>query len=127
MARIRLADASALIADARWSGGYYLLGLSVECALKACILRGVQAEVLLPRTWAEKFYRHDLSQLLVMAELEHEAAFAASARLEANWATAKDWDVDARYTDVSQTDAESLFAAVNEPVEGVFAWLATHF
>lgn len=45
LAEDRLADAQTLLkTQSNWSGAYYISGYAVECALKACICKTIQAE-----------------------------------------------------------------------------------
>lgn len=39
LAKMRARDAQVLIRNRRYNAAYYLLGISVECALKACIAK----------------------------------------------------------------------------------------
>lgn len=42
LANGRVDEAAVLLQHKRWTGAYYLTGLGVECALKACLARAVQ-------------------------------------------------------------------------------------
>ena len=47
---------------------------------------------------------------------------------EDNWATVKDWKVDARYeTDIAKNQAENLYAAITDAPNGVLSWLKNYW
>src|SRR6266571_4128490 len=96
LAKVRIADAKALLAARRWSAAYYLAGYAVECGLKACILAHAAAapEILFEdRRYSEKCWTHNLIQLVDLAGLKmmFAAARAADPILEAYWDAVKDW------------------------------------
>jgi len=72
LAELRLEDAEALIASGRWAAAYYLLGYSVECALKACVARQFREHEVPERKLVNSFYTHSLVELLVISGLEPE-------------------------------------------------------
>jgi len=74
---------------------------------------------------AAKYYVHDLSKLLEMAALQ--SAFDQEAVqkpfFRTNWAVVKDWTEQSRYQARSEQDAKEIFAAIDNPANGVLQWL----
>jgi HEPN domain-containing protein len=66
---MRLDEAKVLLDAGKWAGAYYLAGYAVECALKACVARLMQAEVFPDKDFAVKCYTHNLEALLALAGL----------------------------------------------------------
>jgi hypothetical protein len=64
LAKIRVKDAKVLLDNGRFEGAYYLLGYSVECALKACIAKQINRHEFPDKELAQKVYTHKLSELL---------------------------------------------------------------
>ena len=60
LAQEKLDDAAALIADGRWTNGYYLAGYAVELALKACIAKSFKAITLPDKDLVNATYSHNL-------------------------------------------------------------------
>jgi hypothetical protein len=129
LARSRLADGRALPQAGRFDGAYYLLGLGVECALKACICRKTLRYDFPDKDLAFKSYSHELPRLVQAADLEQtlETAMRADARLAANWLVVKDWSIESRYATPGQAKAEALEAAVNDRRHGVMRWIRQHW
>jgi len=128
LADLRAADAKILFDAGRFSAAYYLLGYSVECALKACIAKQVKEHDFPDKQLVNKSYTHDLDQLLQIsgAKPDFDAQVIADRSLEVNWATVKDWTEASRYdNDIPETRARDLLTAVTEPQSGVLTWLKT--
>jgi hypothetical protein len=128
LANERLADARALCAAQRWSGAYYLAGYAVECGLKACVLAYIQGhmEVIFgSRKYVDDCWTHDLAKLVERAGLEDrlKLATAHDAGLLRNWQVVKDWTEISRYKTKSEQDAKDLLAAIEDPGNGVLAWV----
>lgn len=70
LARVRLAEAQALVRAARPDGAYYLAGYAVECALKACIARQTQRYEFPDKKIVDASYTHNLKELVRVANLE---------------------------------------------------------
>lgn len=70
LAKLRLQDAVVLSRAGRSEGAYYLFGLAVECALKACICRKTRRYDFPDWDLAKKSYEHDLLKLVKVAGLE---------------------------------------------------------
>jgi hypothetical protein len=123
LADLRLSEAELLLSNMKLDGAYYLGGLSVECALKACILKR------LSNYWPEKdFYKemwaHDLSKLLDLADLN---SIHKDAKVSANWGIVKDWKVDTRYeynhSSRPEPTIRQFLKAIDDPTDGVMQWL----
>jgi HEPN domain-containing protein len=131
LANERLADAKALLAVKRWSGGYYLAGYAVECGLKACILAHVERTGVIfeDRKYAEQCWTHDLEGLLRLANLQRafDADAAGDADLEANWEIVKEWDESSRYRRTPKAHAENLYDAIADKKHGVLSWIKGHW
>jgi hypothetical protein len=60
LARLRLREAGLLLDGASFPGSYYLTGLAVECALKACIARSTAEFDFPDLDRAKDSWHHDL-------------------------------------------------------------------
>ena len=130
----RLKDAEALRSLGRWSGAYYLCGYAVELSLKACVLRHLgESDAVFGDSEAKQSFRdyrtHDLKLLIGYAGLkvEQEQSFQRNRILQSNWIVTAGWSEKARYKDNTETYAQDLFAAVNDPADGVFQWTRSHW
>ena len=70
LSRLRTREASALLKTRSYAGAYYLLGYSVECALKACICRQIERYDFPDRKLANAAHTHDLESLVRTAGLD---------------------------------------------------------
>jgi hypothetical protein len=128
ISRLRRQEAAALLKAKRFAGAYYLVGYSVECALKACIAKQTKKHDFPDKSIADKAYIHDLEKLLALAGLnrELELDMRASKSLEVNWALVKDWKETSRYlTTIADTDARDLYAACTARKHGILYWIRT--
>lgn len=121
LANLRNVEARHLLSAGHYSGAYYLAGYTVECALKACICRGIQPGVWPEKGFSNEIHTHDLAKLLKFAGLDREVA--ATKQLAVNWNVVKDWTEVSRYGVKYYQEAFDLLAAVSDPNEGVLAWL----
>jgi ferritin-like metal-binding protein YciE len=109
-----------------YAGAYYLLGYSIECALKACIAKQTRRHDFPDRELATKAYVHNLEQLLKLAGLgpSLDADMAINKILEVNWAVVKDWKEIIRYTTlISAAEAKDLYSACTSRKNGVLPWI----
>jgi hypothetical protein len=75
LARLRAADAKALLNARRPQGAYYLAGYTIECALKACIAKTARRYQFPPdKSYVDKVYRHSLEELAKVAGLYEDRA-----------------------------------------------------
>jgi HEPN domain-containing protein len=125
IAKQRVAEAKALLDAGHHQGAYYLVGYTVECALKSCVAKQVNRCDFPDRKLAEKAFTHDLGQLLKVAglELQFEQDRHANPALDVNWAIVKDWSETSRYDlGINALQARDLYSAVAGR-NGVFPWL----
>lgn len=126
LADSRLEEARALLDRKLWTGAYYMTGLGVECALKACLARTVQQYDFPDRNFVNRAYTHKLKELAQLdaalwEELQKEARF--DLKLRSNWDAVFLWDDENRYEVVEKLQAESLYVAATEPGSGVMEWI----
>jgi hypothetical protein len=116
LARIRLRDAHLLLDGSSFAGAYYLTGLALECALKACIARSTEQYEFPDLKRVQDSFKHGLTELLGTAGLTDQYAKKSSGdkQFEANWLTVKDWKVDSRYEQRSEQEALDIFNAATE-------------
>ena len=130
LSRLRRREAYQLLQAGHFCGAYYLAGLSVECALKACIAKKVNRYDFPDRALAQRVYTHNLEQLQKDAGLESifKRDADASPLLELNWAVVKDWSVESRYDlTISEALARDLYSACTSRRYGVLAWIRQHW
>ena len=126
-ARATLSSADRLKATGQdWPNVYFLAGLAVELALWAIRLRGAG---LVECDHQNVRPQHDLSALALLANLREAIRCECNSNrgFQQNWRTVCDWDSNARFEKVTRQDAVDLMVAVNNPNNGVMAWLEKHF
>lgn len=125
LANLRLRDAEVLLSERRYDGAYYLAGYAVECGLKACIAKQTRRGDFPDKTRAQKVFTHDLDDLLALAGLRPQLDIdgRTDPDLELNWAIAKDWDEQRRYTRSTKTEANDILDAISDPAHGVMPWI----
>lgn len=126
ISKLRRKEAAALLKANHSAGAYYLLGYSVECALKACIAKQTKRHDFPDKDLATKAHVHNLEQLLKLAGLARdlETDMKANNTLELNWAVVKDWKELSRYTTaISAADARDLYLACTARKNGVLSWI----
>lgn len=113
----------------RFDGAYYLLGLAVECALKACICRKTRRYDFPDLDVAQKSHQHEFSTLIKAAGLRAtlDAQLQADAEFTANWLIAEAWSIRSRYSISGQSKAETLERAVNDRRHGVLRWIRQYW
>ena len=125
VAAMRIDEAKTLLDAGQFSGAYYLVGYSVECALKACVARQVRRGDLPDKRLANEAFTHDLEKLVAVAGLKQgfETDRRANPLLEVNWAIVKDWTVETRYeVGISSAQASDLHSACVGR-NGVLPWV----
>lgn len=123
LAEVRLKEARTLLAAGAFDGAYYLAGYVVECALKAVIVKDIQAGVLPDKKYINDVYTHDLEDLLKLAGLADDLK-KASDEIKVSWSVVNQWSEKRRYqTGVDQESAEALLNATDDANHGVLAWL----
>lgn len=121
-----LLEAKILLNRRRYLTAYGCIGFSIECALKATILRLHQLNAWPSDFRARGWGTHDLNKLLDYAGLSEEMRreLDAGSKLGSAWLTVKDWDNQARYGRVEDYGtARDMVKAANNPIWGVLAWL----
>jgi hypothetical protein len=86
VAAMRIDEAKTLLDAGQFSGAYYLVGYSVECALKACVARQVRRGDFPDKRLANEAFTHDLEKLVAVAGLKQgfETDRRANPLLEVN-------------------------------------------
>jgi hypothetical protein len=126
LTRIRLAEARVLLQRKQACGAYYLTGIAVECAIKACIAKNVKKHEFPERDFGKACYTHDLDALIGLAQLgiKLKTQTAADPSFRVNWSLVKDWKVDSRYDhSITINKARDLYTAVASRTHGVLRWL----
>lgn len=129
LAQIRFDDAVLLLGAGRSSSAYYLAGYAVELALKGCISRLIQPEVIPDKAFINAIYTHRLDNLLSTAGLlpQFNTDSKADPTLAAYWAIATKWSEESRYEFWDPMAAATLLEAVGEPNHGVLPWVKKHW
>ena len=126
-----LIDAKALLDASRWRAAYYLCGYSVECALKACVFTYIESTGIIfqDKEYLKKCFTHDVEALIKAAGLEVARGLdiQSNPKRGVNWNVVKDWEVDIRYKDRDQSEAEKLYNAVSDDTNGVLSWIKTQW
>jgi HEPN domain-containing protein len=128
LARMRLKDARVLMRSGNSEAAYYLTGLAVECAVKACIAKNTERHDFPPTPSAIKdIYTHDLVKLVGAAKLQTvlDAERRKNNTLNNKWDVVKDWSINSRYA-TGGLNAKALYGAVAGK-NGVMQWLRQHW
>lgn len=128
LAHTRLDDGTVLLNAARYSGAYYMLGYSVECALKAAVAKQIREHDFPDRQLILDSYTHDLSKLLKLSGLrdKFDSKHTSDPAFGVNWTTTKDWSETTRYsTTITEVLARDLHTAITDPQSGVLPWVQT--
>src|SRR5579863_8456915 len=122
LADLRVEEAAVLAANGKEQGAYYLAGLAVECALKACISKRTKQHQYPPRNTTQ-YYEHKLDVLLELAELEDQLDKESKGNpaFKQNWGVVRDWKVDTRYEAAGLRGSEMVVAVSS--IDGVLQWL----
>lgn len=126
LSALRRKEAAALLRQGHHAAAYYLMGYSVECALKACIAKQTNKLDFPDKVLAQKAYTHDLEVLMGLSGLKpaFEADRAGLGPLALNWTIVKDWSEEARYDlSVTKTQARDLYTACTSRKFGVLTWI----
>lgn len=130
LAELRCRDAEALLDAGQWDGAYYLLGYSVECALKACAARGFLLHDVPEKTTVNAFYTHDFTKLLSISGIAEAMASHREVDPEfaAQWETVQDWNESKRYSvGITEAMARDMYYAVTNERSGVLPWMKTQW
>ena len=129
LAVIRLADATLLLENQRYSSAYYLAGYSVELGLKACVARQIRQNEIPDKAMIRDVLTHRFGTLVNLAGLGAELGRAQDAdrRFQANWGLASEWSPDVRYDIIDALSAQVLISAIGDPAHGVLKWIREHW
>ena len=122
---LRLNESKALLAAGFADGAYYLAGYAVECALKACIAKRTH-EHDFPEKGSQKYYSHDLDDLVGFAQLQVELDqfLQADPAMKTNWTVVQNWSEESRYeANRTRQEATDLLSAIEDQTGGVLPWL----
>ena len=126
ISELRRREAAVLLRARQYPGAYYLVGYSVECALKACIAKQVRKYDFPDRKLANEAFTHDLEKLMKLSGLATvlDREMRTNKSLELNWAVAKDWSESSRYEmGISAAQARDLYSACTAGKDGVLNWV----
>lgn len=130
LVHVRVQEAKVLLDNECYDGAYYLLGYSVECALKACIARRIRRYTFPDRNFVSTVYTHDLITLVGSAglELERKKAEQTNPAFGDSWGVVSKWKESARYfSGRSEQEASDFYIAVTHRRNGVLTWLKKYW
>lgn len=129
LAEVRLEDSIILFKAGKSSSAYYLAGYCIELALKACVSKLFQADVIPDKGFVDAIYIHSLEKLLNVAGLLPQ--FNEDAKIDpqfaANWGIASKWNETSRYQFWDQVATATLIGSIHDPDHGVFQWVKKHW
>ena len=130
LALLRLHEAEALFEASFFDGARYLVGYSIELALKARICRLLDVEEY-PATGdlGRVYATHDLDRLLTLAGLRRKLDLSSPA-VFASWSVATPWKPEQRYDragTVTRSNAEDILNAVRHKTSGVLTWIKKYW
>ena len=126
ISKLRRSEVAVLLKAKQYAGAYYLLGYSVECALKACIAKQTKRYDFPNRDIVKKAYNHNLETLLKTAGLDYQLKkdMKTNSALEVNWSIVKDWKETSRYTKtITSTEARDFYSACTSRKNGILSWI----
>jgi HEPN domain-containing protein len=129
LAEVRLEDSIILFNAGKSSSAYYLAGYCIELALKACISKLFQADVIPDKDFVQAVYTHSLESLLNVAGLLFQLKEDAKSdpQLAAYWGIASKWNEASRYHLWDQVATATLIQSIQDPNHGVFQWVKKHW
>lgn len=131
MTQERILDAEALRAAGRWSYAYYVAGYAVECGLESCILAQMinTGGVFINKKFAEECFTHDFGTLVKLAGLTPmlNTELAANPAFVGFWGTAILWKETSRYEQKTQPEADALYLAITDTVDGVLRLIRNYW
>jgi hypothetical protein len=129
LAQLRLDDALFLLKENRSSSAYYLSGYAVELALKACVAKLIQPNVIPDKAFVNAIYTHKFDSLLSIAGLrpQFDQDIKSDSQFAAYWAITNNWTEESRYEFWDQVSAATLLTAICEKDHEVFQWVKKHW
>jgi hypothetical protein len=125
----RLKESKILLDQGCFSGAYYLAGYSLECALKVCIAKKINAHEIPDKKFINAIYVHNLNQLVQQADLERDRMNTETTNTDfgINWGIAKDWNEGSRYQLWTEAKATELYNAITSSQGGVLLWIQQYW
>ena len=125
----RLKESKLLLDQKCFSGAYYLAGYSIECGLKACITKQINAHQIPSKPFVLEFYIHDLSRLIKLANIDQDRVIKEKSDPDfaINWGIVKDWNEGARYREWTEVQAKELYNAIENLKGGVLPWIRQYW
>lgn len=105
-------------------------GLSVECAIKACIAKQTKRFDFPDKAKVLKSYDHNLTELIKVAGLLTglETRMSADPTFATNWRIVAKWQIESRYdVKVSKQDADLFLFSIADSKGGVLPWLRSQW
>lgn len=129
LAEVRLEDAIILFKAGKASSAYYLAGYSIELALKACISRLFQLDVIPDKAFVNAIYTHSLENLLNVSGLlpQFKEDSKTDAQFAAYWGIVSKWNETSRYQLTDKMTAAVLIQSIQDQDHGVFQWVRKHW
>lgn len=129
LAEVRLEDSIILFNAGKSSSAYYLAGYCIESALKACISKLFQADVIPDKAFVTAIHTHSLETLLNIAGLlpQFREDAKTNSQFAAYWGIATKWNEASRYQFWDQIATATLIQSIRDPDHGVFQWVKKHW
>ncbi|MCX6149324.1 MAG: HEPN domain-containing protein [Ignavibacteriales bacterium] len=126
ISKIRVGEAKKLLEENHFCGAYYLIGYSIECALKACISKQIKKYDFPDKKLVSESHTHDLEKLIKISGLitDFDKDRKNNSNLELNWTIVKDWSEASRYSDgFTENQALDLYNACTNRQNGILTWI----
>ena len=130
LAEMRIREARLLLDAGEFAGAYHLAGISIECALKACIAKQTREFEFPDKARVTGSYDHRPEKLVQLAGLESliRGQSESDATFRQFWATICQWTIDSRYVpSLTAVQARDICTAVSDDQHGVLPWLRKHW
>jgi hypothetical protein len=129
LAEVRIEDSKLLFKTGKSSSAYYLAGYCIELALKACISKLFQSDVIPENAFVQAIYTHSLNTLLNVAGLrpQFNEETKSDPQFAAYWGIVSNWSVTSRYQFWDPVTTGILIRSIDDPDHGVFQWVKKHW
>jgi len=130
LSKLRVKESKALLDVGQYAGSYYLLGYSIECAIKSCIAKQTAKYQFPDKEFAAKSNTHDFVTLMQLAGIWQDLQRDTKAHqsLQDNWLVVKDWKVTSRYTaSIAPAVAKDFYSACVARKYGVLSWIKNYW
>jgi hypothetical protein len=120
----RIKESKLLLDQKHFNGAYYLAGYSIECSLKACIVKQINLHEIPSKSFVNEFYVHDLERLIKLGglEQEHKNKLLSDPDFKINWSIVRLWTESARYKEWTDVQANELYNAIISLKGGILSW-----